>query len=162
MEDGGVTGVVVELTVPGLTGQTVGRPRAPAVSTGAVTGPALVELRSVVREVAGGAAQAAAAGHQVGLPVAGETVISPTLVTAGPAPLTLPAARVEPVARAALLHTDSRLAQNSQTLPSLEAAVSSYLQEISRLTGVAVPAVTGLAGVGAADTGFSLPRYEGA
>ena len=120
MEDGGVAGVVVELTVPGLTGETVGRPRAPAVSTGAVTGPALVELRSVVREVAGGAAQAAAAGHQVGLPVAGETLLtSPTLVTARPAPLTLPAGRVEPVARAALLYTDSRLAQNTSNTAQL-------------------------------------------
>ena len=84
----------------------------------------------------------------------------PTLGATRPAPFALPAGGVQPVARAALLHTLSGLTQNcSQTL---QTAGTSYLEKISGLTGVAGPAVTGLAGVGAADAGVSLARYEGA
>ena len=164
MEDGGVAGVVIQLTVR-VTGETVGSPRAPAVSTGGVTRPALIELRTLLSVVTGGTAEAAVAGHQVGLAMAGQAVVSPrapTLVTAVTAPHTLPGGRVQPVARAALVHTHSSLATSNISY-SLQYTLQSvsYLQKVSRLTGEAVAAVTGLAGVGATDTGVSLARCEG-
>ena len=95
MTAGGVAGLVIELTLP-ATGETVGRDRSrDRASTGRAE------------------AAVTARGQEEGAGLTGETVLAvPTLGTSRPAPLALPAGGVQPVARAALLHTLSGLTQN--------------------------------------------------
>ena len=98
--------------------------------------------------------------------MAGQAVISgPALQAVIRTLETLAGVRLEPVARAALLHTLSSLTTYQYEVltpqPGTGGRTMSHLQEVSRLAGVTVPAVTGEAGVGAADTGVTLARYEG-
>ena len=99
-----MAGVAVQLTLL-PTRCTVCRPRAPAGQTG----PA---LPAVVRELAGGTAGSAVAGEEGGLAVTGETELAvPAVLTVRAAAQTLQPGGVEPVTRATLLHTHSRLAE---------------------------------------------------